>query len=174
MNETGKPQIPTRVVRLIAAGILAAAAGVVTLAYWATRPEQPPARRAVAGAPPDPENRALLAHGKGIYDRQCAACHGANLEGQPDWRSRRPDGRMPAPPHDDSGHTWHHPDEVLFGITRHGVTPPYGPPGYRSDMPAFKDRLSDQDIRAVLAFIKSRWSPKVHAWREEMLRDRNR
>ena len=60
---------------------------------------------------------------------------------------------MPAPPHDDSGHTWHHPDEVLFGITKHGVVPPYAPPGYESDMPAFAGKLSDDEIRAVLAYI---------------------
>ena len=52
----------------------------------------------------------VLATGKAVYERHCAACHGANLEGQPNWRSRDPSGRLPAPPHDASGHTWHHPD----------------------------------------------------------------
>lgn len=182
MNESGKPPLPRWVVRLIAAGILVFAAGIAALAYWATRPEQQRAGPGVADAPlrqaasPPLEagNQSLLARGKGIYERHCAACHGANLEGQPNWQTRPPGGRMPAPPHDDSGHTWHHPDEVLFGITKHGVKPPYGPPGYQSDMPAFQDTLSDEDIRAVLAFIKSKWSPKVHEWREEMLRNRNR
>ena len=110
--------------------------------------------------------------GKSIYARQCAACHGAKLEGQPNWQRRLPNGRLPAPPHDDSGHTWHHPDEVLFGITKHGLAPPYAPKGYESDMPVFAGKLSDDEIRAVLAYIGTHWSPEVLKLRAEMLRNR--
>lgn len=79
---------------------------------------------------------------------------------------------MPAPPHDESGHTWHHPDEVLFGITKHGLVPPYAPPGYASDMPAFGGKLSDNEIRSVLAFIASHWmSREVLEARAEMMRN---
>jgi mono/diheme cytochrome c family protein len=108
--------------------------------------------------------------GKKIYVQECASCHGLKLEGQPDWRRKLVNGRMPAPPHDDSGHTWHHPDEVLFGITKHGLVPPYAPPGYPSDMPAFAGKLSDAEIRAVLAYIASHWSAEVKKARGEMLR----
>ncbi|HXJ50346.1 MAG TPA: cytochrome c [Burkholderiales bacterium] len=111
-----------------------------------------------------------LALGEKLYAQQCAACHGANLEGQPEWRKRLPSGRFPAPPHDSTGHTWHHPDEVLFGITKHGLVPPYAPAGYGSDMPAFGGKLSDQEIRAVLAYIESRWPSEVHKLRKEMLK----
>jgi mono/diheme cytochrome c family protein len=111
-----------------------------------------------------------LALGEKIYAEHCAACHGAKLEGQPDWQKKLPTGRFPAPPHDDSGHTWHHSDEVLFGITKRGLVPPYAPPGYESDMPAFGGRLSDAQIRAVLAYISSRWSRPVRETRAEMLR----
>ena len=111
-----------------------------------------------------------LALGRNVYELHCAACHGRNLEGQPDWRRKLANGRMPAPPHDDSGHTWHHPDEVLFGITKHGLVPPYAPAGYASDMPAFAGKLSDAEIRAVLAYIASHWSPEVRKARAEMLR----
>ncbi|MGQ0656207.1 MAG: c-type cytochrome [Betaproteobacteria bacterium] len=86
---------------------------------------------------------------------------------------RRPDGRMPAPPHDEGGHSWHHPDAELFGITRHGLVPPYAPADYKSDMPAFAGQLGDDDIRAVLAFIKSHWrSGEVLAARAQMLRNK--
>ncbi len=113
-----------------------------------------------------------LAEGKRLYDAHCASCHGLKLEGQPDWRRRNLNGRMPAPPHDETGHTWHHPDEVLFGITKHGLVPPYAPPGYQSDMPAFAGVLSDPEIRAVLAYIESHWSsPEVLKAREEIVRN---
>ena len=118
---------------------------------------------------PDPGQLAL---GQKLYAQHCAVCHGVKLEGQPSWQKKLPNGRFPAPPHDDSGHTWHHPDEVLFGITKQGLAPPYAPAGYESDMPAFAGKLSDDEIRAVLAYIKSHWSEEVLRLRAEMLRNR--
>ena len=122
------------------------------------------------GCSPQPD----LGVGKNLYVQHCASCHGLKLEGQPDWRKPLANGRMPAPPHDDTGHTWHHPDQVLFGITKNGLVPPYAPPGYQSDMPAFAQTLSDQEIRAVLAYIASQWSPEVRKLRAEMLENRAR
>ena len=97
-----------------------------------------------------------IALGRSLYAEHCASCHGANLEGQPNWRNRRPNGRMPAPPHDASGHTWHHPDEALFRVTKEGSAAVAGG-GYESDMPGFGEIMTDAEIRAVLAFIKSSW-----------------
>ena len=123
----------------------------------------------------DPQPSAeQLARGQKIYAQHCAACHGANLEGQPNWRSPLPNGRMPAPPHDESGHTWHHTDAVLFGITKYGLVN-YAPPGYQSDMPAYAGKLSDDEIRAVLSFIQSHWKTKaVLEARAEMTRNAKR
>jgi mono/diheme cytochrome c family protein len=124
----------------------------------------------LAGCGPSEPDPTTLALGEKVYAQHCAACHGATLEGQPNWRKRLPNGRLPAPPHDDSGHTWHHSDEVLFGITKHGLVPPYAPKGYESDMPGFGATLSDREIRAVLAFIESRWSPEVREARAKLQR----
>ena len=110
---------------------------------------------------------AAIAAGEAIYQTECAACHGRKLEGQPDWRIRRPDGKLPAPPHDASGHTWHHPPEQLFAMVKHGMVPPNAPPGYVSDMPAFAGRLSDDQIRQVLAYIESTWPAEIRAQRRE-------
>lgn len=96
-----------------------------------------------------------IALGQEVYAQNCASCHGANLEGQPDWKRRLQNGRMPAPPHDESGHTWHHSDQDLFDMTKLGVGGVVE--SYESDMPAFGEILSDEDIAAVLAFIKSTW-----------------
>ncbi|AMN56387.1 cytochrome C (plasmid) [Labrenzia sp. CP4] len=96
-----------------------------------------------------------IALGQRVYGEYCASCHGASLEGQPDWKRRLENGRMPAPPHDETGHTWHHSDQDLFDITKLGVGGVVA--GYESDMPAFGDSLSDNEITAALAFIKSTW-----------------
>jgi mono/diheme cytochrome c family protein len=120
----------------------------------------------------DPRDAARVALGARVYAQHCAACHGAKLEGQPDWRKRLANGRLPAPPHDESGHTWHHPDRVLFALTRNGLVPPYAPKNYASDMPAFAGPLSDDEIWAVLAYLKSHWrSPGLLAARAEMTRN---
>jgi len=123
-------------------------------------------------SPADSSNSEQVARGKAVYVQHCAACHGVNFEGQPNWQEKLPTGRMPAPPHDASGHTWHHPDAVLFGITKHGLVPgKYAPPKYESDMPAFGGQLSDEDIWAVLAYIKSDWPDKIRAAQTEITRD---
>ncbi|MDQ9171383.1 cytochrome c [Oxalobacteraceae bacterium R-40] len=106
----------------------------------------------------DPSDRNLVSKGKAVYETHCASCHGANLQGQPEWRKRLPNGRLPAPPHDETGHTWHHPDAVLVDIVKYGLVPgKTAPEGYQSDMPAYDNVLPDSDIVAVLAYIKSRW-----------------
>jgi mono/diheme cytochrome c family protein len=100
-----------------------------------------------------------LAEGERLYQDYCAACHGANLEGQPDWRSAGPDGIFPAPPHDETGHTWHHSDSVLFDYTKLGGKAALARQGvdFTSGMPGFGDQLTDPQIRNILAFIKSTW-----------------
>ena len=113
-----------------------------------------------------------LMEGQAIYQAECAACHGARLEGQANWQTRRPDGKLPAPPHDATGHTWHHPREQLAGIVKFGMVPPHAPPGYVSDMPAYADKLSDAQIDKVLAWIESQWPQEVLDRRAEMLKQR--
>ncbi|MEM7523179.1 MAG: cytochrome c [Pseudomonadota bacterium] len=102
--------------------------------------------------------------GASLYVEHCAACHGANLEGEPNWRIQNKDGSMRAPPHDDSGHTWRHPDQMLHDYTRLGgaeTLRQMGISGVISAMPAFGDLMSDEEIAAVLDYIKSNWSPRM-------------
>ena len=105
-------------------------------------------------------DNSIIENGKKIYAKNCASCHGVNLEGQKNWMSRLPDGLMPAPPHDQTGHTWHHPDRYLFMVTKYGIEEFIGEK-YPNNMPAYKDILSDEEIIAVLSYIKSTWPSKI-------------
>jgi len=148
--------VKARLPVLIGAGLAAVA---VALAIGASGDRQ-------EGPPTDAEE---IAKGRAIYEAQCAACHGEQLEGQPDWRTPLPSGRLPAPPHDASGHTWHHPDDVLFRIVKEGTAAIVGG-GYESDMPGFGDVLSDSEIRAALAYIKSTWPERERAYQQNVSR----
>ena len=101
-----------------------------------------------------------VARGKAVYGSHCAACHGRQLEGQANWRERRADGKMPAPPHDASGHTWEHSDRALFEVTKFGFASKAGA-NYQTDMRAFKDELTDDEIWAVIAYLKSTWPDRL-------------
>lgn len=119
----------------------------------------------------DADDVALVELGKRVYATNCAACHGAQLEGQPDWRLRRPDGRLPAPPHDASGHTWHHPDDMLIGMVQEGFqTGRYAPPGYASDMPGYGGILGKREIISSLAYIKSTWPKQQRLLQQRVTR----
>ena len=139
-----------------------AAAGVIAVLVAINLPVRESARLL------RPDDAKLVALGQKVYATQCAACHGQRLEGQPNWRQRGADGRLPAPPHDASGHTWHHPDDVLFRITKYGVVKAADLKNYDSAMPAFEGRLSDDEIVAVLSWIKSQWPPEIRARLDRM------
>ena len=111
---------------------------------------------------PDPY---FLMEGEAIYKAECASCHGANLEGQEGWRARRADGKLPAPPQDESGQSWKQPREKLAAIIRSGMVAPHAPADYVSDMPAFGHKLSERQINNVLIYIESHWTPEIIAWR---------
>lgn len=110
----------------------------------------------------DPAERKLVRQGQPIYTTHCAVCHGESLQGQRNWRQRLPNGRLPAPPHDQTGHTWHHSDAMLVDIIKNGLVPGRtAPSGYESDMPAYRAILTDEEIVAVLAYIKSTWPADI-------------
>lgn len=110
----------------------------------------------------------IVALGASVYEANCASCHGANLEGQANWRSPGDDGRLPAPPHDETGHTWHHDGDTLFRLTKYGTGALIGDPDYASNMPIYEGVLSDEEIIAVLSYIKSTWPDDVRARHDEM------
>ncbi len=119
-----------------------------------------------ANPPPVPTlDAALVARGRAVYLQNCAACHGAEAQGAPNWQQPNARGDLPAPPHDDSGHTWRHSDAELTGIIRNGMRDVFNKTPELT-MPPFKDRLSDADIAAVIAYFKSLWSPEHRRYQE--------
>lgn len=115
-----------------------------------------------------PGDAQVVAMGARIYTQHCAACHGAHGEGQPDWRERDPDGLMRAPPHDESGHTWHHPDAQLIAITKYGLAKLIKQPDYQTHMPVYDGVLSDSEIIAVLSWIKTQWPQEIRARHDQV------
>jgi mono/diheme cytochrome c family protein len=148
-------------------GVLCAGVAVGLAACASASPAPSPAVEPTLVAPPPPAlDAALVSEGERVYAQHCASCHGADLEGQPNWKTPLASGRYPAPPHDDGGHTWHHDDALLKQIIVEGGNGSGG--AIPSNMPAFGDTLSARDVDAVLAFIKSRWSPPMRAYQWRM------
>jgi mono/diheme cytochrome c family protein len=118
-----------------------------------------------AGLPYDQPG--AVARGRVLYADNCATCHGPKLEGDVDWQSPLETGRMPAPPHDQFGHTWHHGEDLLIDITTRGSAEVIGD-GYESDMPGFGGTLSPAEINEVLGYIKSTWPKEMIEWNNEL------
>jgi mono/diheme cytochrome c family protein len=144
------------------------------LACQAAEPVMPsrlPALVSEGIAPVPTLDPAQLAQGEVVYDTYCAACHGVNLEGEADWRLPAEDGSFRSPPHDETGHTWHHSDRLLVESIKEGgqrLPPNLG----TSKMPPFGAVLTDAEITAVLAYIKSHWPADIQAAQWEInLRD---
>lgn len=103
----------------------------------------------------DPER---VAQGQVLYDQYCAGCHGSDGQGQPDWKTPNDDGSYNPPPHDVTGHTWHHSDDLLLDLIANGGTFP------QTKMPAFGDQLTDEEILAILEYLKTWWGPVERAF----------
>ena len=136
-------------------------AGAAALSFgWVT---SAPAQTVLTPSDPD-----VVALGQSIYSENCASCHGVNLEGQPNWRLPGQDGQLPAPPHDATGHTWHHDEDTLFRLTKYGTGALIGDPNYESNMPIYGGLLTDDEIIAALSYIKSTWPQEIRESHDEM------
>lgn len=110
-----------------------------------------------------PLDPAEVARGRAVYVQSCASCHGQRAEGARDWKEPDARGNLPPPPHDDTGHTWRHSDKELAEIIRNGWRDPFNKTPELT-MPPFKDKLSDEEIRAVMEYFKSLWSEEHRRW----------
>ncbi len=87
----------------------------------------------------------LVAQGRPVYVRECAGCHGDAIV--------RPSA-LTTPTHQADGHTWHHPDRLLVDWVLDGV------PAAKL-MPVFRGQLTEDEVRATVAFIKTFWPERV-------------
>ena len=103
-----------------------------------------------------PEN---VAQGKTVFQNNCAQCHGMNAEGNADWKTPLPDGSYPPPPLNGSAHAWHHSMSVIKRTIDYGGVPVGG------TMPGFKDKLTDDEKNAAVAYFQSFWDDeKYRVW----------
>jgi mono/diheme cytochrome c family protein len=137
--------------------LVSIAIGLGTAGFMMIRDDQPETQVASETAKIDIEQ------GRVLYAENCASCHGVNLEGQPNWQSKGDDGRLPAPPHNERGHTWHHGDGLLLSYTKLGGKETLAERGmdFDSGMPGFGDTLSDAEIWGILNYVKSTWSERM-------------
>jgi len=108
----------------------------------------------------------LAASGRAVYRQHCADCHGARGEGARAWRQRDAHGELPAPPHDSQGHTWRHSDPMLDRIVAQGWRDPFNKTE-RLSMPAFAGTLTPQEIRSIIAYLKTLWTPEQRQFQRE-------
>lgn len=95
---------------------------------------------------------AVTSIGRTLYTANCAGCHGmTDGSAAP---TANVSGKVP-PLHDESGHTWQHPDYALFRLVRDGIAVANCVPVDPELMPKFKGIVSDSELVAILSYIKS-------------------
>ena len=117
--------------------------------------------------PGDPADADQVAIGAALYSWNCARCHGEDLSGELGWAKRKTGlsdkavnevaerlGNI-APAHDKSGSTSRHDDEKLYRIIEEGPEDVLNKP--ESRMSGFGDHLTEDEIWAIIAFMKHHW-----------------
>jgi mono/diheme cytochrome c family protein len=134
---------------------------LLTILVSACSTDEPAATSSLQAPEPPPAKRWFafdqVSRGAKVFQQNCAACHGKRAEGAPNWRKTGHDGKLPAPPLNGSGHAWHHPLKILFQVIKNGS------PGGQGNMPPWKEKLSDEEIVAAIAWFQSRWPQELYA-----------
>ena len=103
----------------------------------------------------DPANEQLYLAQQN-YNKWCAHCHGWAGDGQPQITIENAEerGYHTVPRHDSQGHTWHHPDQILFEVIKYGVQAPTN----LYPMSSFDEQLTDDEIFGIIDYIKRWWT----------------
>ena len=98
-----------------------------------------------------------IERGAGLYREHCLQCHGPEGQGHPDWQTPSDGSFTAAPPLNGAGNTWRRKMQGIVAIIKNGRTHD-GVPA----MPAYKSRLSDEQIKDVITWFQVLWSPEVY------------
>lgn len=158
MIGVGRPAFPAsrehgRRSRLLAGGVLV---GLLFFAGagGAAAAEPAPSALSPAGRWYTPQQARA---GAEVYRKYCVECHGQGGRGTAeDWRKMNTDGRFPPPPLNGTGHAWHHPRQTLLQTLTEGGEPLGG------WMPAFGDRLNEEEMLAAIAYLQSLWPDDIY------------
>ena len=100
-----------------------------------------------------------MMRGAQLYQEQCAQCHGPEAQGHPDWENP---AIVAAPPLNGTGNAWKKKKSELIAIIRNGASRNGMPV-----MPAWKGRLTEQDMEDIVIWFQALWPPEVYDdWRE--------
>lgn len=120
---------------------------------------------ACAGSPEPQISQETLEKGARLYMTNCQSCHG----------DARGEGRVLfVPSHGPDGHTWRHSDRNLADIIMNGSDAVHemmrqmiNVPEDRPRMPAWRDILSQEDVRAIITHIKTFWTEEQRRFQRE-------
>lgn len=102
-----------------------------------------------------------LETGNKIYQQHCLQCHNKNAAGILSWKKTLADGNYPPPPLNGTAHAWHHDMGTLSRTIKNGGIALGGV------MPGFSNKLSTQEVSAVIAYFQSFWGDEIYnAWLE--------
>ncbi|MDO8595641.1 MAG: cytochrome c [Sulfuricaulis sp.] len=139
-------------------------AGVAMLVLLvSTCGKQEPDSTSKTGAPAlidRPFSTESLFRGVRLFQENCAQCHGPEAQGHPDWQNPKV---VAAPPLNGTGNVWKRRKQDMIAAIQNGAKRNGEPV-----MPAWKGRLSDQDIEDIIAWFQALWPADVYdRWRKD-------
>lgn len=139
MSTTGRKRQPTESRRTMLFALLTFGILLVLVVVFVIRP--------TAGVPSQAnDGPATSTDGQVLYDAYCAACHGQ------DGEAVIPDARIL----NANGETWLLSDDEIEQMIRNGS----------ELMPAMGSDFSDEQVEAVITYIKAWWTPEQRAGQE--------
>ena len=113
----------------------------------------------LVGCSPEEKNSnidSMASLGESVFNKNCVSCHGVKGQGlATDWKVKDSNGKYPPPPLNGTAHTWHHsPEQLLYTINKGGTE-------MGGQMPAFENRLTEEEKKALIDYMYSLWPKEI-------------
>ena len=113
----------------------------------------------LVGCSPEEKNSnidSMASLGESVFNKNCVSFHGGNDQGlTTDWKVKDANGNYPPPPLNGTAHTWHHsPEQLLYTINKGGTE-------MGGQMPAFENRLTEEEKKALIDYMYSLWPKEI-------------